>query len=70
MWQFLFRTSTIRAAIFVVGFGAFNFQLEHGTSSAVNDDRLKAYLVDKVGVGPTSPGGFMPAFLNATCPYN
>ena len=25
--------------------------------------------MDRVGVEPTSPGGFMPAFLNATYPY-
>ena len=27
-------------------------------------------MVDKVGVEPTSRGGFMPAFHNATRPYN
>ena len=26
-------------------------------------------MVDMVGIEPTSPGGFMPAFHNATCPY-
>ena len=45
----------------------FNLSTEQVRPSIMID---LVYMVDKVGVGPTSPGGFMPAFHNATCPYD